>query len=51
MIEPLQEVLIGYRLDAQVGPVITLAPGAFWWAFTMTKPSDWRLFPMPRPWK
>ena len=27
MLRPLQEVLIGYRLDAQVGPVITLAPG------------------------
>ena len=27
MIRPLQEVLIGYRLDAQVGPLITLAPG------------------------
>src|SRR3546814_18606061 len=27
MIRPLQEVLIGYRLDAQVGPVVTLAPG------------------------
>ena len=27
MIKPLQEVLIGYRLDPQVGPVITLAPG------------------------
>ena len=27
MIAPLQEVLIGYRLDPQVGPVITLAPG------------------------
>ncbi len=27
MIRPLQEVLIGYRLDEQVGPIITLAPG------------------------
>lgn len=27
MIRPLQEVLVGYRLDPQVGPVITLAPG------------------------
>ena len=27
MIKPLQEVLIGYRLDPQVGPVVTLAPG------------------------
>ncbi|MEM0989428.1 MAG: acetate--CoA ligase family protein [Pseudomonadota bacterium] len=27
MVRPLQEVLIGYRLDPQVGPVITLAPG------------------------
>lgn len=27
MIRPLQEVLIGYRLDPQIGPVITLAPG------------------------
>jgi acyl-CoA synthetase (NDP forming) len=27
MVKPLQEVLIGYRLDAQVGPVVTLAPG------------------------
>ncbi len=27
MVRPLQEVLIGYRLDAQVGPVVTLAPG------------------------
>ena len=27
MITPLQEVLIGYRLDPQVGPVVTLAPG------------------------
>ncbi|MEM7189775.1 MAG: acetate--CoA ligase family protein [Pseudomonadota bacterium] len=27
MLSPLQEVLIGYRLDPQVGPVITLAPG------------------------
>jgi acyl-CoA synthetase (NDP forming) len=27
MIKPLQEVLIGYRLDPGVGPVITLAPG------------------------
>ena len=27
MISALQEVLIGYRLDPQVGPIITLAPG------------------------
>jgi acyl-CoA synthetase (NDP forming) len=27
MVSALQEVLIGYRLDAQVGPVVTLAPG------------------------
>lgn len=27
MVAPLQEVLIGYRLDASVGPVVTLAPG------------------------
>ncbi|MEM7742812.1 MAG: acetate--CoA ligase family protein [Pseudomonadota bacterium] len=27
MIRPLQEVLIGYRLDPQVGPLVTLAPG------------------------
>ncbi|MEM9139742.1 MAG: acetate--CoA ligase family protein, partial [Pseudomonadota bacterium] len=27
MIKPLAEVLIGYRLDPSVGPVITLAPG------------------------
>ena len=27
MLRPLQEVLIGYRLDPQVGPVVTLAPG------------------------
>ncbi|MEM7210600.1 MAG: acetate--CoA ligase family protein [Pseudomonadota bacterium] len=27
MLKPLQEVLIGYRLDASVGPVVTLAPG------------------------
>lgn len=27
MIRPLQEVLIGYRLDPQIGPVVTLAPG------------------------
>ena len=27
MIRPLQEVLIGYRLDPLVGPVVTLAPG------------------------
>ncbi|MEM7060334.1 MAG: acetate--CoA ligase family protein [Pseudomonadota bacterium] len=27
MIRPLQEVLIGYRLDPSVGPVVTLAPG------------------------
>lgn len=27
MLTPLQEVLIGYRLDPSVGPVVTLAPG------------------------
>lgn len=27
MIAPLQEVMIGYRLDASVGPIVTLAPG------------------------
>jgi acyl-CoA synthetase (NDP forming) len=27
MVAALQEVLIGYRLDPQVGPVVTLAPG------------------------
>ena len=27
MIKPLQEVLIGYRLDPQIGPLVTLAPG------------------------
>ena len=27
MLNPLQEVLIGYRLDPSVGPVVTLAPG------------------------
>jgi len=27
MIRPLREALIGYRLDPQVGPVVTLAPG------------------------
>ncbi len=27
MVTPLQEVLIGYRLDPQLGPVVTLAPG------------------------
>jgi len=27
MVATLQEVLIGYRLDAQAGPVVTLAPG------------------------
>ncbi|HSF94706.1 MAG TPA: acetate--CoA ligase family protein [Thermohalobaculum sp.] len=27
MLRPLQEVLIGYRRDPQVGPVVTLAPG------------------------
>ena len=27
MIVPLQELLIGYRLDASVGPIVTLAPG------------------------
>ena len=27
MVPALQEVLIGYRLDPQVGPVVTLAPG------------------------
>jgi acyl-CoA synthetase (NDP forming) len=27
MLSPVQEVLVGYRLDPQFGPVITLAPG------------------------
>jgi acyl-CoA synthetase (NDP forming) len=27
MARPLQEVLIGYRRDPQIGPVVTLAPG------------------------
>ena len=27
MLSPLQEVLIGYRLDPSVGPIVTLAPG------------------------
>jgi hypothetical protein len=27
MVRGLQEVLIGYRRDSQVGPVVTLAPG------------------------
>jgi len=27
MVEGLQEVLLGYRRDPQVGPVVTLAPG------------------------
>jgi hypothetical protein len=27
MVTGLQEVLLGYRLDPQVGPVVTLAPG------------------------